>query len=131
MKRKLFVYGTLKRGEKRHFCLENSKYIGKAFVTGFELFYYIFGYPILVRNPESKKKIWGEVFLVPDEVLDRIRSLELKAGYKEGEQNGMIFFYKENYGEDRHLLLPISEYTGKKEEVWKRKLYAGSRLGRR
>ena len=119
---KLFVYGTLKRGEKRHFCLENSKYIGKASVTGFELFYYIFGYPVLYKNSESKKKIWGEVFLVSDKVLNRIRSLELKAGYKEDEQNGMIFFYKENYKKDRHLLLPISEYTSKMEEVWRRKL---------
>ena len=125
---KLFAYGTLKRGERLHYYLKNSKYIGQAYIQGFELFYYIGGYPVLYKNSESKKKIWGEVYLVSDEVLNKVRSLELESGYKEDEQNGMIFFYKENYEKDRHLLLPISEYTGKKEEVWRRKLLKRRKL---
>jgi len=131
---KLFVYGTLKRGERLHsHYLKNSKYIGKASITGFELFYYIGGYPVLYKNSESKKKVRGEVFLVSDKVLNRVRSVELGVGYKEGRYKGMIFFYKENYKKVvetkfRHLLLPISEYTGKKEEAWRRKLLKRRKL---
>jgi len=74
---KLFVYGTLKRGERLHYYLKNSKYIGQAYIQGFKLFYYIQGYPILYRRNNWKKKIWGEVFLVRKLELNRIRGIEL------------------------------------------------------
>ena len=122
---KLFVYGTLKRGERLHYYLKNSKYIGQAYIQGgYKLFYYIQGYPVLYKNPGSKKKIWGEVFLVRKLELNRIRGLELGEGYKEGRYNGMIFFYKteKDYRKERCYLLPIPKFSGAREREWLNRL---------
>ena len=121
---KLFVYGTLKRGERLHYYLKNSKYIGQAYIQGFKLFYYIQGHPILYRRNNWKKKIWGEVFLVSNKVLNGIRSLELGSGYKEGKLNGMIFFYRteKDYRKQRCYLLPIAKFLGTRELEWLNRL---------
>ena len=121
---KLFVYGTLKRGERLHYYLKNSKYIGQAYIQGFKLFYYIQGYPILYRRNNWKKKIWGEVFLVRKLELNRIRGIELGEGYKEGRYKRMIFFYKteKDYRKERCYLLPIPKFSGAREREWLNKL---------
>jgi len=123
---KLFIYGTLKRGERLHFYLRRSRYIGNATIQGFKLFYSLPGYPVLYRRRGWKKKIWGEVFLVHKRALDGIRGIEKQSGYKEGQYNGMIFFYKteEDYKKHRYFLLPIARFTSVREGEWLDKLYS-------
>ena len=121
---KLFIYGTLKRGERLHFYLRRSKYLGRSYVLGFKLYYSLHGYPVLYERSGWKKKVWGEVFLVHKRVLNNIRTIETQSGYKEGQYNGMIFFYKteEDYKNHKYHLLPIARFTTAREREWLEKL---------
>jgi gamma-glutamylaminecyclotransferase len=73
---RVFVYGTLLRGEHNHRFLRNSQFIGEAQTTpGFAL--YDLGYfPAMVRADEGV--VHGEVFEVDDATL---RALDRLEGY--------------------------------------------------
>jgi gamma-glutamylcyclotransferase (GGCT)/AIG2-like uncharacterized protein YtfP len=73
---RVFVYGTLLRGEHNHMFLRNSQFIGEAqTVPGFAL--YDLGYfPAMVRATEGV--VQGEVFEVDDAAL---RALDRLEGY--------------------------------------------------
>ncbi len=115
----LFVYGTLKRGFWLHHNLKDGRYLGRSSITGFDLYYFpLGGYPILYRNMDSKEKIWGEVYLINKQILNRVRWIELGAGYKEGFYNGMIFYYKteKDFEREKDKVIKIPEFT--KEVIW-------------
>jgi len=76
---KLFVYGTLKRGEYNHHCLSNSTYISDAKVEGFTLYDTGYGYPAAVEKEHSC--ITGEIYETSKEDFRCIRSMEFGAGY--------------------------------------------------
>lgn len=82
-KHRVFVYGTLKRGNGNHHLLSRSEFIGKATTAPeFRLlsaFRNVF--PYLVPGDKS---IIGEVFEVDDETLRHLDQLE---GYRPGAKN--------------------------------------------
>lgn len=86
------VYGTLMRGQRNHWRLMDSLYLGQAVVGG-ELFQFpLFNFPILRRHPN--KLVHGELYQVDREVLaiqdfheawyKRIKEM----AYPEGTGNG-------------------------------------------
>ncbi|MGA9289123.1 MAG: gamma-glutamylcyclotransferase family protein [Anaerobacillus sp.] len=75
----VFCYGTLRLGESNHNLMKGAKRkedqfwtIGKLYDTGD-------GYPALIQSEESK--VYGEVYEVDDELLEKIDVLE---GFQEG-----------------------------------------------
>ena len=95
---KLFVYGTLKKGEFLHdYYLENSEFVKKDFVRG-EL-YFLYGLPFLVVGKNRTSKVPGEVYNVSNEVFVKVKSMEEDAGYKivevltVGEESVYTFSY--------------------------------------
>jgi len=89
----LFVYGSLKRGCYNNYLLTQggAKFLGECKIAGYEL-YTTHGYfPYMVESNNSSK-VKGELWEVPEETYQRIRRMELGAGYVEVEKEGIIFY---------------------------------------
>jgi gamma-glutamylcyclotransferase (GGCT)/AIG2-like uncharacterized protein YtfP len=73
----VFVYGTLKYGQKNHSLLQKSKYIGEATTCNNYLLYDLGPYPCLVETrPGKGKNIKGEVWQVNEDTMKRLDVLE-------------------------------------------------------
>ena len=70
--RKVFVYGTLMKGEANHKYLEGSKYLGKATIRGYEM-YDVGWYPAIVAGDSL---IVGELYQVSIGDMPSIDMLE-------------------------------------------------------
>lgn len=71
---KIFVYGTLKRGQGNHGRLANAVYLGKArTVKNFTM--YVDVLPYLYREEDGPGVI-GEIYEVDDDTLETIDRLE-------------------------------------------------------
>lgn len=81
--RRLFVYGTLKRGKPLHSWLDESRFIGDDSVYG-EM-YTLGWYPAFFWPKDRPGEIIGEVYDLPKETFERLRRMEEAAGYKTEE----------------------------------------------
>ena len=70
--RKVFVYGTLMRGEANHSYLENAAFLGRAAIEGYDM-YDVGAYPAIV---DGNSIIVGELYQVPKEDMASIDMLE-------------------------------------------------------
>ena len=68
---KVFVYGTLRRGNSNHFRrldVEGSKFIGEGKTTNeFNMTAHV--YPMVSRTKENNTQIIGELFEVDEEIM--------------------------------------------------------------
>ena len=79
----LFVYGTLKNGERLHSILGQScKYIGEftTIYNNYDLVDFADSFPIMCFK-ENGYKIKGELYDVTPDTVDRVNSIEGGAGY--------------------------------------------------
>lgn len=74
---RIFVYGTLKKGERLDMYLEGQTYIKDAIVRG--TLYDLGWYPTLVLDGEGYAP--GEVYEVDEETFLKTKSMEEEAGY--------------------------------------------------
>lgn len=71
---KVFVYGTLMKGLRNHIYIKNQRLIGKAFLTGYEM-YNIRWFPGIVKSESVSQPIIGELYEIDTNclaVLDRL-----------------------------------------------------------
>mgnify|MGYP003110873263 FL=1 len=86
-KRLMFVYGTLKKGERLHGLLYKQKRIGTATTvdSNFTIKDFLDSYPITFRHFDNKVcryKVKGELYEIKDDfVYDSVKAMELNAGY--------------------------------------------------
>lgn len=66
---RLFVYGTLMKGQRAHDLLENSKYLGKAILKGYRKMDLIY-YPGIVKDKNSI--VEGELYEVDEHTKQRV-----------------------------------------------------------
>ena len=79
--KRIFVYGTLKRGCKNHRNLAGQTYAGEArTVPGFRL-YSLGDYPGMAADPTDFEGVTGEVWEVDDDMLVQLDAFE---GVSEG-----------------------------------------------
>lgn len=99
MLRKVFVYGTLKKGKRLHHCLTRAKkFICNHTIPGYTL--YDIGYPLAVKNESGRMN--GEIYLVDEDVWELIKGIEIGAGYfikkinikSKEEPKGDIYFFE-------------------------------------
>ena len=81
--RKLFVYGTLRKGEARSGLLKQCRLIGVVRVPGV-LYMTSFGYPSAVFDGTSSPGIQGEVYRLPEDFEDFMREIDRAEGTDEG-----------------------------------------------
>lgn len=75
------VYGSLKKGRYNHSFLSEMKMIGTTTVKG--TLYRVSSYPALVDEGENEYD--AEVYEVDEYIYERIKRMEIGAGYKEVE----------------------------------------------
>lgn len=77
---RVFVYGSLNRGQSNHHWLHRASFVGRARLHGGEL-YSLGSYPMAILRQGSSGVIHGEVFEVDAEGLDQLDILEGCPGY--------------------------------------------------
>ena len=76
MKTTVFVYGTLKRGQRSHHILRGQEFLGEA-QTQLRYRLYICGWhPALVEDSSNGVAVRGEVWQVSEEVLQKLDEYE-------------------------------------------------------
>lgn len=72
--KKIFVYGTLKRGKPLAAMLNGFPKLVDAYLKGYAM-YSQGAFPVIVHRPAAACRVWGEVYNLPNAtiaVLDRI-----------------------------------------------------------
>ena len=72
---RIFVYGTLMRGESNHRLIASQELEGEGFIRGFNL-YNLGYYPGIRPSDNPEHVVYGEVYLVDDRTLERVNQLE-------------------------------------------------------
>lgn len=75
----LFVYGTLKRGQRAAARLARQRFVGAAQTGPGLVLYELDGYPGLVREPAAADGVVGEIWLVDAEALRDLDAYECVA----------------------------------------------------
>lgn len=72
---RIFVYGTLKRGQCRHAALAGQRFLEEAATEPLYRLYDCGDYPALVESPAGVA-VWGELWEVDEPCLARIDVIE-------------------------------------------------------
>jgi gamma-glutamylaminecyclotransferase len=72
----VFVYGTLKRGQRNHRLLQGQEYLGTARTVPRYRLYDQGRYPCLVDAPANGVAVTGEIYSVEESVLQKLDELE-------------------------------------------------------
>mgnify|MGYP003139052646 CR=1 FL=1 len=110
MKRKLFVYGTLKRGGRLHdFYLKDQEFLGTYYTEPNYFLYDSGAFPMAFRLPKGTgQSIKGEIYRTDKNNFDMIATMEEGAGYNQYkdtflsepgslDNNAIIFIYPSAY----------------------------------
>jgi len=73
---KLFVYGTLKRGERNHPVLINSNYLKPASTSPNYQLFDLGPYPGMIETPQSGLSILGEFFEIHSNLISELDAIE-------------------------------------------------------
>lgn len=111
---RLWVYGSLRKGEYNDYILEHSKYLGSGIIRGYKLFS-LGSFPFIFRTYDEKDIVVVEGYDVDLFTANIIKEMERCAGYEiddveieviEGDLgiviNGSVFVMEKmcnNYGE--------------------------------
>ncbi len=71
---RVFTYGTLMKGQRNHFYVADSTYLGDAILEGYGLYDTGYDYPAAVAMADSR--VYGEVYEVNEETKARMDCLE-------------------------------------------------------
>jgi len=72
----LFVYGTLKRGERNHPLLMDEKYLGDTGTSPNYLLVDLGRYPGMVKKPHGGFSVQGELFEIPYKLIVELDKIE-------------------------------------------------------
>lgn len=83
----LFVYGTLKRGQKGHHLVASQEFLGEATTMPLYRLYGLGWHPGMVLDTENGLEIKGELWAVDDETLAKLDEYEglAEAFYTRGD----------------------------------------------
>lgn len=103
---RIFVYGTLKRGQCRHRFLANERYLGEFRTAPRYRMFNVGMYPGLIEDVENGRSIVGELYDVSPLSLERLdvveavdegeyvrRPIELESRDNEDNEPAEAYFY--------------------------------------
>jgi gamma-glutamylaminecyclotransferase len=81
MNTNIFVYGTLKRGQRSHHILQNQEFLGEALTQPLYRLYDTGSHPALVDDRQNGIAVHGEVWQVSEEALQKLDEYEEAPDY--------------------------------------------------
>ncbi len=72
---RIFIYGTLMKGEFYHPLIESQIYAGESVIKGFNL-YSLGSYPGIRPSKFNEREVHGEIYLIDTPTLDKVNRLE-------------------------------------------------------
>ncbi len=112
---RIFVYGTLRKGECRNYILSDCQFLGYAKAKGFVL-YNIGAFPGMV---EGEGEVIGEVYEIPKDLLEKLDWVEgvpdlfrreiIEVRLEDG-QTISVYAYIYNRGVKNKLLIPSGDW---------------------
>lgn len=122
----VFVYGTLKMGERNHSLLKDCIFLGEAStaVWGFRMYKAEGGFPVVLKKPSANSdsyRIYGEVYLCSARNILDLDYLESN-GRMYDRQKHFIFLHEQNgiFKENARASLQCFMYVGV-DAFWKDK----------
>ncbi|NAW87875.1 gamma-glutamylcyclotransferase [Photobacterium halotolerans] len=114
MHTRVFVYGSLRRGQSNHGLLSRARYLGECQLAGYAM-YNLGPYPAALKQPGSEGVLFGEVY---DVDADTFRELDILEGLGEEycrEQVetsfGLAWIYLYLQPLDRASLIPQGDWS--------------------
>lgn len=104
MKELVFVFGTIRKGQPRHYLLEGSNFIGYGVIEGFDLYYIYNLFPGVV---DGKGKVVGEVYEVDQ---DKLYSLD--------EAEDVVSIKNIDVGLSKRVKVKVKMDNGKEINAW-------------
>ncbi|MCP3738990.1 gamma-glutamylcyclotransferase [Rossellomorea sp. BNER] len=114
----LFVYGTLRKNERNHHWLGNSKLVTEQAWLNGELYDTYNGYPAL---KEGDERVYGEIYRVSPTILTHVDMLE---EYKEDRDDNLYRRYHIDIQTDQGLISCLY-YTGQHSSLFQEKIPSG------
>lgn len=81
----VFVYGTLRRGERNHDYLKGASCVAEQAGTAGKMFQTAFDYPVLLEDDTALA--WGELYEIDEVILRELDELE---GYQENRKGNLF-----------------------------------------
>ncbi|PSW15180.1 gamma-glutamylcyclotransferase [Photobacterium sanctipauli] len=110
---KVFVYGTLRKGESNHHLLQQALYLGQCQIQGRYQLFNLGYYPALV-DAEHNRRIAGEVYQVSAQELAQLDILEEYPSLYRREpvetQHGRAWVYLYNHNVDSFPLIEDGDW---------------------
>jgi gamma-glutamylcyclotransferase (GGCT)/AIG2-like uncharacterized protein YtfP/cation transport regulator ChaC len=116
---KVFVYGTLRKGEANAHLLKDATCIAEQCWTDGELYDTGYGYPAVKQTPHSR--LFGELYTVTEEDLKRLDVLE---GYTPGGANNLFERIQQTVYTDKGAT-SATLYVASKAHLLKKKIPNG------
>nr|WP_036759162.1 gamma-glutamylcyclotransferase family protein [Photobacterium halotolerans] len=113
---RVFVYGSLRRGQSNHGLLCRAHYLGECRLAGYAM-YDLGPYPAAIQQPGSEGVLFGEVY---DVDADTFRELDILEGLGEeycreqvATPFGLAWIYLYLQPLDRALLIPQGDWLSR------------------
>lgn len=104
MSERVFVFGTIRKDQPRHYLLGNAKFIDYAILEGFELYYIYNMFPGIV---EGNGKVIGEVYELSEDDL-----------YKLDEAENAVSIKNIEIGLSRRVKVKVKTQSGQILDAW-------------
>jgi gamma-glutamylcyclotransferase (GGCT)/AIG2-like uncharacterized protein YtfP len=113
---RVFVYGTLKFGHPNHHVLKGGTLLGRCFIEGGMKMLDLGFYPAVVPAAKETGRVYGEVYLINEDILNHLDILEGHPHYftrlkrETPWKKAWVYFMPETYAnEEKYKVV---------EEVW-------------
>lgn len=116
---KVFVYGTLRKGEANHPLLNDATCIAEQCWTNGVLYDTGYGYPAIKQS--SSSRVYGELYLVPKKNVARLDQLE---GYRPARNNNLYDRIEQTIHMDKGSCVAFV-YVADQVSLLKRKIVSG------
>jgi len=100
---KIFVYGTLKKGFRNHYLLQNAKFLCDYRLSGFVMGTFNNDFPFIIRKDGI---VYGELYEITPEILEDLDILEghpdfyVRILINDGTHEFYIYVMSENFMEN-------------------------------
>ncbi|MFN4244622.1 MAG: gamma-glutamylcyclotransferase [Brevinematia bacterium] len=100
----VFVFGTIRRSQPRHYLLGESNFVAEGIIEGFDLYYVNNMFPGIV---EGNGKVFGEVYETDEKTLLKL-----------DEAENVLKIKGRDFGLSKRVKLKVKTKDGRELDAW-------------